>query len=234
MRQSHKRMTLIPFEFHICDDWISCKTDNPQSLHGVGTILRRQNFWREVVVGMDSFAIQFDPLKLLPNEAEKHLKEQLREIDVFPPSNIELAQIPVCYDPAFALDRDQVAQALAISSDEIAGWHEGLFCSVAVLGFMRGFAYIGCESSVPDIGRLAQPRQKVAAGSIGIIGSQSCIYSFDSPGGWPIIGRTPLNLFDPRRTQPSLLSPGQEIRFKAISISQYRDIAAASSDMQAR
>lgn len=225
-------MTLIPFEFHICDDWISCKTDNPQSLHGVGTILRQQNFWREVVVGMDSFAIQFDPSKLKPDEAESHLKKQLSEIDVFPPSNLEPAHIPVCYDLAFAPDRDQVAQTLAISSDEVVDWHEGLCCSVAMLGFMPGFAYIDCKDSVPDIGRLAQPRQKVAAGSIGIIGSKSCIYSFDSPGGWPIIGRTPLNLFDPRRTQPSLLSPGQEIRFKAISMRRYREIASVPADMQ--
>ena len=86
-----------------------------------------------------------------------------------------------------------------------------------MLGFMPGFAYLESVEDSPTIGRLANPRQLVSAGSIGIIGRQSCIYSFDSPGGWPIIGRTPLRLFEPAKKQPALLSAGQTIRFEAIS-----------------
>ena len=96
-------------------------------------------------------------------------------------------------------------------------WHASQLQRVAMLGFMPGFAYLESEEECHAIGRLASPRQLVSAGSIGIIGRQSCIYSFDSPGGWPIIGRTPLRLFDPAKNQPALLASGQTVRFQSIT-----------------
>ena len=113
-------------------------------------------------------------------------------------------------------DRQFVAEHVGIGGDDLPDWLASLHFSVSMLGFMPGFAYLRCSESVPEIGRLAQPRQKVIAGSVGIIGDQGCIYSFDSPGGWPIVGRTPLRLYDNADPQPALLSPGQEISFEAV------------------
>jgi inhibitor of KinA len=94
-----------------------------------------------------------------------------------------------------------------------------------MLGFMPGFAYLTSNENISDIGRLDSPRQNVAAGSIGMIGVQGCIYPFDSPGGWPIVGRTPLSLFEARRSPPNILQPDQIIRFTRIDRSQFDQIA---------
>jgi len=98
-----------------------------------------------------------------------------------------------------------------------------------MLGFMPGFAYLICENYVPDIGRLAQPRQKVPAGSVGVIGNQTCLYSFDSPGGWPIIGRIPIKLFDPASDRPALLTAGQPVSFTPIDRKLFEDISAGKT-----
>jgi len=123
----------------------------------------------------------------------------------------------VCYEGELAPDRAYVAEKLGIADQSLPVWHASRLQRVAMLGFMPGFAYLESDEPCPAIGRLASPRQLVKAGSIGIIGRQSCIYSFDSPGGWPIIGRTPLRLFDPAQQQPALLSAGQSVRFESIS-----------------
>ena len=118
-----------------------------------------------------------------------------------------------------------VADKLGIAPIEIPAWHAKLQFKVTMLGFMPGFAYLVCDENVKDIGRLAQPRQRVAQGSVGIIGDQSCLYSFESPGGWPIIGRTPLALFTACDDSPALLSAGQNIVFSAINRDEFESMA---------
>ncbi|ASK88051.1 5-oxoprolinase subunit B family protein [Sphingorhabdus sp. SMR4y] len=204
-------------EVHVCDDWISIPLPDWHKIPAAQHILAASDHWTETVPGLDSIAIQFDPARLAPDQAAHIALDQLSELKRAPDTASSTTVIPVCYDAAFGPDRDYVAEKLGIPAAALPSWHSAQMQRVAMLGFMPGFAYLESMENCGNIGRLANPRQSVAAGSIGIIGRQSCIYSFDSPGGWPIIGRTPLSLFDPARDQPALLSAGDKLRFEAIS-----------------
>ncbi len=206
---------------HVCDDWLSCQLSDLDAVHDARAAISGQHIWQEVVAGLDSIAVQFDPAQITPDKAENALREQLlkpRTKMVMPPEPIT---IPVCYDAELAPDRDWIAERLGLSTEALIDWHSNLRFTVAMLGFMPGFAYLQCPEDVPDIGRLSKPRQNVKAGSIGLIGDQSCIYSFSSPGGWPIIGRTPVRLFDPEKLEPALLSANQLVSFQAISRAEF-------------
>lgn len=187
--------------------------------------IRGHNIWREVVPGLDSIAVQFDPARLTPSEAINLLQQQLQNPQVAAAAPFKPATIPICYDSELAPDGDYIAEKMGLSSAALKIWHASQEFTVTMLGFMPGFAYLQCPESVTAIGRLSKPRQKVAAGSIGIIGNQSCIYSFSSPGGWPIIGRTPARLFDPERPQPALLAANQIVSFRAIGRAEFDHIA---------
>ncbi len=181
--------------------------------------------WQEVVSGLDSIAVQFDPARITPDEAIDLFRQQLQQPQAATVTQARPITIPVCYDKAFAPDRDWIAQKMGLSVEALLRWHSGQQFTVTMLGFMPGFAYLQCSEDVTEIGRLPKPRQKVVAGSIGIIGDQSCIYSFSSPGGWPIIGRTPDRLFDPDQDPPALLSANQLVSFQPISRAEFDTIA---------
>tara|TARA_R110000787_G_scaffold16887_1_gene53158 strand:- start:12423 stop:13094 length:672 start_codon:yes stop_codon:yes gene_type:complete len=202
---------------HACDDWISITLPDWKAVLAAQIAFSTEGHWIEIVPGLDSIAVQFDPAVVSPDDAVNMVRYQLdRAAPVSEESHNSLT-IPVCYDEQLAPDRDHVARKLEIAVEALPSWHASLLQRVAMLGFMPGFAYLESTESCPGIGRLENPRQLVKAGSIGIIGRQSCIYSFDSPGGWPIIGRTPIRLFDPSKNQPTLLSPGDSVRFEPIS-----------------
>ena len=202
---------------HVCDDWISINLPDWNSVIAAQRALSSSKYWTEIVPGLDSITVQFDPALIGPEGAAKAVLEQLADLTHVTSGSGDTLTIPVCYAPEFAPDRDHIANRLGISAETLPSWHIAQLHRVAMLGFMPGFAYLDSIDNSPVIGRLDSPRQLVPAGSIGVIGRQSCIYSFDSPGGWPIIGRTPLRLFDPSRNRPALLSAGQKIRFESIS-----------------
>ncbi|MEO9600445.1 carboxyltransferase domain-containing protein [Parasphingorhabdus sp.] len=202
---------------HICDDWIDIKLPNWETILAAQTAFSADNRWTEIVPGLDSIAVQFDPALISPRDAANLASDQLN-IDASATENTySVVTIPICYEAEHAPDRDYVAEKLGIEAEALPSWHASQRPRVAMLGFMPGFAYLENNAECPAIGRLNSPRQLIPAGSIGIIGTQSCIYSFDSPGGWPIIGRTPLRLFDPSRKESTLLSTGQSVRFESIS-----------------
>ncbi|MFK7842722.1 MAG: allophanate hydrolase subunit 1 [Sphingorhabdus sp.] len=202
---------------HICDDWISISLASKEAVFAAARNFSSDKCWTEIVPGIDSIALQFNPALMSPDEAShlaiRQLGTEVSETYCPPPAIV----IPICYDAEFSPDRDLIAQKLALKSTNLSNWHTSKTHRVAMLGFMPGFAYLESPEECPAIGRLENPRQLVSAGSIGIIGNQSCIYSFDSPGGWPIIGRTPLRLFDPSRDRPALLTAGQTICFESIT-----------------
>jgi len=202
---------------HVCDDWISIALADRESILAAQSAFAASGQWTEIVPGMDSITVQFDPGLLSPDEAASLARQQLNGATSVNRASIPMATIPVCYDGDFAPDLAFVAGRIGIEADRFPEWHSTRAQQVAMLGFMPGFAYLDSPDPCPAIGRLADPRQLVHAGSIGIIGRQSCIYSFDSPGGWPIIGRTPLHLFDPKQEHPALLAAGQTVRFETIS-----------------
>ncbi len=210
-------MTIDDPAIHICDDWINIKLPDWETIIAAQSALSAGKYWTEIVPGLDSIAVQFDPALISPGEAARVASEQLTGATAVAAGSRPIVTIPVCYDTKFAPDRDYIVDRVGIAAEALPSWHASQMHRVAMLGFMPGFAYLESEEDSPAIGRLDSPRQLVPAGAIGIIGRQSCIYSFDSPGGWPIIGRTPLRLFDPSNSQPTLLSAGDPVRFESIS-----------------
>jgi inhibitor of KinA len=129
--------------------------------------------------------------------------------------------IPVCYDEAFALDIDHLASTKNISKDEVIHQHCSKPYRVYMLGFLPGFGYMGKVNEMIAMPRKDKPHLKVGAGSVGIAGYQTGIYPLASPGGWNIIGRTPLKLFDAGSLEPCLLKAGDEIIFQPIALQEF-------------
>lgn len=125
--------------------------------------------------------------------------------------------IPVCYDSTFGFDLKSLAKANKLSVDQVIELHTQLLYRVYMLGFLPGFAYMGMVDEKIAAPRLSTPRKLVPAGSVGIAGNQTGIYPLVSPGGWNIIGRTPVNLFDSREQNAVLFLPGDEVKFYSIS-----------------
>lgn len=131
-------------------------------------------------------------------------------------------EIPVCYEPPFGPDLDDVAARTGLAPAEVVERHTGTLQRVLMIGFAPGFPYIGgLDPRLATVPRRANPRARVDAGSVAIANGQSAVYPFSTPGGWNVIGRTPLQLFDPRRAQPAMLAAGDAVRFVAVTGSEY-------------
>ncbi len=133
----------------------------------------------------------------------------------------EVISVPVCYDIEFGIDLKKLARTKNISIEALIQLHCNTIYTVYCLGFMPGFAYMGKVPEKIQTARHAKPRMKVYAGSIGIAGLQTGIYPTDSPGGWQIIGRTPLKIFDPHPSKLALFKTGDRIQFYSINIEEF-------------
>ncbi len=132
-----------------------------------------------------------------------------------------LLRLPVCYDPDFGIDLDDVSEKLKLSIPDIVKQHtEGAY-RVFGIGFLPGFMYLGGLPKSLEIPRKAEPRLNVVKGSVGLAGKQTGIYPRQSPGGWNIIGNCPISIFDAKRENPCLVSVGDQIQFYAISRAEY-------------
>jgi len=136
-------------------------------------------------------------------------------------SRSQTVEIPVCYDPEFALDIDDVARRAAISPSEVIRLHSAGEYRVACIGFVPGFPFLAGLPKELATPRRDVPRKQIPPGSVGIGGAQTGIYPLRSPGGWNLIGRTPLRLFDPRKNPPALLRAGERVRFRAITREEF-------------
>lgn len=135
--------------------------------------------------------------------------------------------VPICYDAPFALDMHLVCQQTGLTVEEIIHTHQQATYRVYMLGFLPGFAYLGTVPSLLHCSRKENPRLQVPKGAVGLAGAQTGIYPSASPGGWQIIGQTPINMFDPNRSKPFLVKAGDAIRFEAISSSTFETIKTA-------
>lgn len=134
-------------------------------------------------------------------------------------------EIPVCYGGDCGPDLAEVAGLSGLQANEVIARHSAVEYCVAMLGFAPGFPYLFGLDSTLHTPRRANPRTRVPAGSVAIGGAQTGIYPRELPGGWRIIGRTPLDLFDPARDPPALLTPGQRVRFKRIDAGAFADLS---------
>ncbi|TYS90365.1 5-oxoprolinase subunit PxpB [Rossellomorea aquimaris] len=159
------------------------------------------------------------PYKIVCSEIE-HILSQLTTLEQ---SDSRIVDIPVCYGGEFGPDLEDVANHNHMSIEEVIAKHSNGDYLVYMIGFAPGFPYIGGMS--PDIAtpRRESPRLKIPAGSVGIAGEQTGVYPIETPGGWQLIGRTPLKLFKPNNDDsPSLLKAGDRIRFTPISFEEYK------------
>lgn len=133
----------------------------------------------------------------------------------------KIYEIPVCYGGEFGPDLDNIAQHAGLSPEEVIQIHSSRDYLIYMLGFLPGFCYLGGLDERIHTPRLANPRLKISAGSVGIGGSQTGIYPLDSPGGWQLMGMTPVKTYDPQREVPILVEAGNYIRFIPIDKDEF-------------
>jgi len=172
-----------------------------------------------------SLLIDFDPLLLTHGELTAVVAPLIPESISSGSEAAGHIEVPVCYASEFAPDLENVARHSSLSEEEVIAAHAGGDYFVYFLGFTPGFAYLGGLASQLHVPRLATPRKHVTAGSVGLAGGQTGIYPSDSPGGWQLIGRTPLRMFDASTDPPSRLQPGDRVGFRRIDRSEFDVLA---------
>ncbi|WDF77192.1 5-oxoprolinase subunit PxpB [Mucilaginibacter sp. KACC 22773] len=137
----------------------------------------------------------------------------------------EVVIIPVCYGGIFGPDLEEVANHNKLTTDEVIHLHASGTYKVYMIGFTPGFPYLGGMDAQLATPRKAAPRKAIPAGAVGIAGLQTGVYPIETPGGWQIIGQSPLKLFDIHRVKPALLNAGDRVIFKPIGIDEFKEIA---------
>jgi inhibitor of KinA len=168
-----------------------------------------------------SLLIKFDPLRTGHEAIEREVRERIAVQEAGTVAAARHVEIPVCYGGEFGPDLDFLAELRHLSIEDLIRTHSQETYTVYFLGFVPGFAYLGAVPDTIAAPRLATPRRRVEAGSIGIAGRQTGIYPCAVPGGWRLVGRTPLSLFRIDREPMALLAPGDEVRFRPISRDEY-------------
>ncbi len=174
----------------------------------------------ETVPSFRALLVQYDPLVTSRADLEGHVRGLL---DGLKPQQRagRLWRLPVCYAEDFGLDLAETADRCKVTTDQVIAIHTGGRYFVYMLGFMPGLAYMGGLDAALHLPRRSSPRTKVPQGSVAIAESMTTIYPWESPGGWHLLGRTPLRLFDASRAEPILLGAGDEVTYFAVSTDDY-------------
>jgi KipI family sensor histidine kinase inhibitor len=179
--------------------------------------------YRSLLIRYDPLKMSYEQLVFCIKEIEEGLAESAKRVEG------RKITVPVVYGGECGPDVGHVARYHGLTEEQVIKLHSGREYRVYMIGFFAGFPYLG---GVPDeiaTPRLGTPRLKVPAGSVGIAEKQTGVYPCEAPGGWQIIGRTPLRLFDPTRRPPALLEPGDVVKFEPISEEQFRTIRESVS-----
>jgi len=184
---------------------------------------RKEPELRDVVPALGGLALHFQPdfagdlVQSALGLVERALKNGL-------PAAAKLGrevEVPVCYEAEFAPDMEEVARRLKLAPEEVARRHAAGEYRVLMIGFAPGHAYMGGLDPALALSRRATPRPEVPAGSVAIANEQTVVYPYAISGGWNVIGRTPLLIFDATREQPSLFGPGDRVRFRPITEEEF-------------
>jgi inhibitor of KinA len=178
---------------------------------------------RNLHPGYCSLLIKFDPLRLDHNELQSRLLPYLPRLDLVHLPKPKQIDIPLCYGGEFGPDLNDVAAMHGMTPAQVIELHSSPVYIVYFLGFAPGFAYLGGLPDALASPRLETPRTKVPPGSVGIGGNQTAVYPFATPGGWRLIGRTPVAMFRRDQARMSLLQIGDQVRFRAISEKQFSE-----------
>jgi len=198
-----------------------------QSLQALAAALRARALpWvRDVVPALCGIAVHFDPYHAeLPASVLEYfdalLRDAFKSASKFEDSG-HVVEVPVCYDTVFALDLEEVSSLTMVARQDVQKLHATSKHRVLMVGFSPGQPYVGGLDPKLSVPRRATPRTVMPAGSVAIANAQTCVYPYETPGGWSIIGRTPLRVFDPAREPASLFAPGDRVRFIAISRAEF-------------
>ena len=188
-----------------------------QYVHALAALITHSHFDGviETVPAYATLLVHYDPLILSFGQLKNVLREKMAQIEDNAPRTQKRVEVPVRYGGEYGIDLESVAHHCRLSVEEIIRIHSERIYSVFMMGFTPGFPYMGKLDDALITPRLELPRTHVPAGTVAIAGSQTGIYPIASPGGWQLIGWTPLQLFNPDSESPFLFSPGDEVKFIA-------------------
>ncbi|QHE59988.1 5-oxoprolinase subunit PxpB [Rossellomorea vietnamensis] len=214
----------------------SIQQETHDLVKAVTNLIETQSFdWLvEYIPAFTTVTLYYDPIKLTDSHKPfqntlpytvvcSEIENMLSNLKTGEKGEARIIDIPVCYGGEFGPDLEEVANHHQLSTEEVITKHMNGDYLVYMIGFAPGFPYIGGMSPEIATPRRKSPRLKIPAGSVGIAGEQTGVYPIETPGGWQLIGRTPLKLFKPdNNDSPSLLKAGDRIRFTPISLEEYR------------
>lgn len=175
----------------------------------------------ETVPAFASLLVHYDPLVTDYDAVREALLSIGNSLSASTAGSGKTVELPVCYGGGYGADLLFVAEHAGMSTDEVIALHAGRPYRIYMLGFLPGFPYLGGLDERLFTPRLQNPRTKIPAGSVGIGGEQTGVYPLDSPGGWQLLGRTPMRLFDPQNGGRLLYAAGDSIRFVPINEDEY-------------
>lgn len=175
----------------------------------------------DVIPAFCSLLINYDPRVISYSEITKRIRKLLKVEMKAEDEKKKVFEIPVCYGGKYGPDLAYIAEHAGMTEEEVIALHSSKDYLIYMLGFLPGFCYLGGLDERLHTPRLATPRIKIDAGSVGIGGSQTGIYPMDSPGGWQLMGMTPVKTYDPEREVPILVEAGDYIRFVPVDEEEY-------------
>ncbi len=186
----------------------------------------------ELVPTFRSLMVHYDPLETSHATLVAEMERLLQNLDASERHG-RLWEIPACYEGEHAPDLDDVARATKLSTREVVSVHSGEIYQVYCVGFLPGFPYMGDLPAALELPRRTSPRVRLPQGSVCMAMRMTGIYPIESPGGWHLLGRTPVRLFDRRRADAVLMAPGDRVKFVPISLSEFTrlDQAAAAGTL---
>lgn len=180
----------------------------------------------DIIPAFCSLLINYDPRVISYDEMKTRMEKILSVEVAAGERRKKIYEIPVCYGGEYGPDLNTIAEHAGLTPAEVIDIHTSADYLIYMLGFLPGFTYLGGLDERIHTPRLANPRVRIPAGSVGIGGSQTGIYPMDSPGGWQLMGMTPVKTYDPNREIPILVEAGDYIRFVAVDEQEYEKIRA--------
>lgn len=197
----------------VCNDKVRQLNQNLKKNEIIGIV--------ETVPTFRSLLVYYDPLKINYKKLCNYIQALSTVEGDIKEKTKRIIEIPVCYGGQYGEDLADVSLQVGMSEKEVIQLHSGVDYLIYMLGFLPGFPYLGGLDKRLEVPRLSNPRTSIPAGSVGIGGEQTGVYPIASPGGWRLIGRTPLKLYDSERKNPTLYQAGDYIRFQPISESEF-------------
>lgn len=197
-----------------------------EKIRGFKTLLdeKKFEFINEYVPTYRSIKIDYNPNLITHSEMQKLLNTIEKELKLVKLPEAKVTIIPTCYDLRLGPDLETVARHNNLTEEEVVKIHTSPEYLIYMLGFTPGFPYLGGMNQRIETPRLSSPRARVELGSVGIADKQTGIYPITSPGGWQIIGRTPIKLYDPSRSVPIMINAGDYIKFDSITYEEFEHI----------